>query len=105
MIENINTDSERCLGAQLNSTTIGRIKMMVPITKKIGKWFSKVNEHQMKCNVCIKTFNTENKGIGAIRRHAAGPTHKNKLAKAKENEDASRETIPIVEPLESAINV
>lgn len=73
--------------------------------EKIGKWFSKVNEHQMKCNVCIKTFNTENKGIGAIRRHAAGPTHKNKLAKAKENEDASRETIPIVEPLESAINV
>ena len=73
--------------------------------EKIGKWFSKVNEHQMKCNVCIKTFNTENKGIGAIRRHAAGPTHKNKLAKAKENEDASRETIPIVEPLESRPSV
>ena len=69
--------------------------------EKIGKWFSKVNEHQVKCNVCNKTFNIENKGIGAIRRHAAGGTHKKKLAKAKENEDASRETIPIAEPPES----
>ena len=62
---------------------------------------SKVNEHQVKCNVCNKTFNIENKGIGAIRRHAAGGILKKKLTKAKENEDASRETIPIVEPPES----
>ena len=44
--------------------------------ENIGKWFSKVNEHQVKCNVCNKTFNIENKGIGAIRKHAAGGTHK-----------------------------
>ena len=69
--------------------------------EKIGKWFSNVNKHKVKCYICNKTFSIENKGIGAIRRHAAGPTHKNKLANAKENEDASRETIPIVKPPES----
>ena len=69
--------------------------------EKIGKWFSKVNEHEVKCNVCNKTVNIGNKGIVAIRRHAAAGTHKKKLAKAKENEDASRETLPIAEPPES----
>ena len=24
--------------------------------EKIGKWFSKVNEHQVKCNVCNKNL-------------------------------------------------
>ena len=69
--------------------------------EKIGKWFSNVNKHKVKCYICNKTFSIENKGIIAIRRHAAGGIHKKKLAKAKENEDASRETIPIVEPPES----
>ena len=69
--------------------------------EKIGKWFSNVNKHKVKCYICNKTFSIENKGIIAIRRHAAGGIHKKKLVKAKENEDASRETIPIVEPPES----
>ena len=68
--------------------------------EKIGKWFSNVNKHKVKCYICNKTFSIENKGIIAIRRHAAGEIHK-KSAKAKENEDASRETLPIAEPPES----
>ena len=60
--------------------------------EKIGKWFSNVNKHKVKCYICNKTFSIENKGMIAIRRHAAGENHKKKSAKAKENEDASRET-------------